>query len=159
MYRSSQASAAACRSKIASRLRATFAASVSRWNIRNARPLALGRLDREPAGGEREQIGRQRLRLGEREREPARRLASRRFGAVGDRLPSRRHVERQRPARLEVRLVEAGNARCARAGHEQRVEEVGVAVERGVAGDEIDRDLVVAARRAAGGKHDVAATT
>ena len=29
----------ACRSKIASRLRATLAASVSRWNMRNVRPL------------------------------------------------------------------------------------------------------------------------
>ena len=39
VYLSSQSSAAAWRSKIASRLRATFAASVSRWNIRNVRPF------------------------------------------------------------------------------------------------------------------------
>ena len=113
--RSSQASAAACRSKIASRLRATFAASVSRWNIRNVAAVARGPLDRELAGGEREQVGRDRLRLGEREPRAAVAGLARGLGAVGDRLPAGRHVERQRPARLQIRLVEARERLRARA--------------------------------------------
>ena len=53
--------------------------------------------------------------------------------------PARRDVERERAARLEVGLVEAGKRQVGARRHEQRVEEVVVAVERLVAGGELDR--------------------
>ena len=106
--------------------------------------VALGPLHRKPAGREREQIRGDRLRLGEGDpRSPVERFA-RDLRAVGERLPSHRHLERQRPARFEIRLVEAGKGLVRACGDENRVEEVVVAVERRVAGVEIDGHRVVA---------------
>ena len=72
--------------------------------------------------------------------------ASRRadLGAVGDRLPAGGHVEAEASARLQVGLIEAGERQVRPRRHEERVEELGVAVERGVAGDELDEDFVPA---------------
>ena len=114
--RSSQASAAACRSKIASRLRATFAASVSRWNMRNVAAVALGGLDlKSPAANANRYVG-SGSRLGKANARAAVAVSTRsRLGAVRQRFPSGRHVERQRPARLQIRLIEAGKRHVARA--------------------------------------------
>ena len=68
-------------------------------------------------------------------------------------LPAVRHVERQRPARLEVRLVEAGKRLVRPRRHEDRVEKVVVAVERRVARLEVERQDVSALVQGAG-RHD-----
>ena len=100
----------------------------------------------EPAGREREQIGRQRLGLGKRERASSAAAPSpavpRQRRAVAHRLPARGHGERERVARLQVRLVEAGKRQLRPRRDEQRVEELVVAVQRLVAGDEVHRQLV-----------------
>ena len=75
---------------------------------------------------------------------PAVGLAPRGFGAVGDCLPAGGHLEAEGPARLQVGLIEAGERQVRPRRHEERVEELGVAVERGVAGDELDEDFVPA---------------
>ena len=107
--------------------------------------VALGALDRELAGGEGEQIGRERLRLGEARRASVRRVARASISApLRDRLPAVGHVERQRPSRLEIRLVEAGERLVRARRHEDRVEEIVVAVERGAAGIEVERQAVLA---------------
>ena len=148
MYCSSHASAAACRSKIASRLRATLAASVSRWNIRNVRPLRSAVSTENLPGGEREQIGRDRLRFGEADRASGRPCASRATSApLASASQPVGNVERQRPARLQVRLVEAGKRQVRARRHEDRVEEIVVAVERGVAGVEVERQAVLAGKQ------------
>ena len=102
-------------------------------------------------GGKRKQIGRQRLRFREADRTCGRRALVRvDLGAVGERLPAGGNVERQRVARLQIRLIEAGKGQPRARRHEQRVHEVRVAVERRVAGGERDRDLVRALAQCAG---------
>ena len=106
--------------------------------------LPLGSLDRETARGKREEVGRQRLGFGKGQAQPALGFASCRLGAVGDRLPGGRHVQAEGPARLQVGLIEAGERQVRPRGNEERVEELGLSIERRVAGDEVDGDLVAA---------------
>ena len=73
-------------------------------------------------------------------------LDPRRLGAVGQRLPARRDLERQRVSRLQIRLIEAGKRQPRARRHEQRVHELRIAIERRVAGVEPKRDLVFALR-------------
>ncbi len=142
--RSSHSSAAACRSKIASRLRATLRGVGLAVEHAERAAVPLGLLDDEPPGGEREEIRRDRWRL----REPhARRVrpsvCRSSLRAVADRLPALGHVERQRPARLQIRLIEAGERLVRARRHEDRVEKIVVAIERRVAGVEFDRHRVL----------------
>ena len=64
-------------------------------------------------------------------------------------------IERQRVARLQIRLVEAGEREAGARRHEQRVQELVVAVQRIVAGHEIEGDLVGAGLGHLGGDDDV----
>ena len=88
------------------------------------RPSAFGSLDREAAGGKREEVGGKRFGLGKRQADPAVCLAPRRLGAVGDRQPAGGHVQTERPARFQIRLIEAGERQVGPRRHEQRVEEL-----------------------------------
>ena len=115
--------------------------------MRSVRPSRVGRFDRQPAGGEREEVRRDRLRLGEAHARARRRRrrdrAPRAFAECG---PAGGHVERERDARLQVGLIEA-RERLVRTGrHEKRVQEVVLPVERHVASREVNRDLVLARR-------------
>ena len=65
------------------------------------------------------------------------------LGAVGKRLPPLRHLEAQRPSRLEIRLIEDREREMRPRRHEQRVEKLGIAIECRVAGGELDFDLVL----------------
>ena len=112
--------------------------------MRKVRPSACGSLDREAAGRKREEIGRERFGFSKREVDLPVFLAPRRLGAVGDRLPAGRHLQPQRPARLQVGLIENRERQVSARRHEQRVEELRVAIERLVAGDEVDEDFVTA---------------
>ena len=102
--------------------------------------VALGRFDREPAGGEREEVGRERLVSANRTltRSPRARAD---LGAVRNRLPCRRQRQRQRVARLEVRLVEAREREVRAGRHEDRVEKIGIPIEGCIAGakDDVER--------------------
>ncbi len=118
-------------------------------------PGSLGGLDREPAGSEREQVGRQRLGFGELDDRPLGALAGFERGAVGDGVPRRGDLEADLPARLEIRLVEAGKCQVGAGRHEQRVEVLVVAVERVVGSVEVDGDLVGALRQGRGWNHQV----
>src|SRR5690349_477405 len=62
---------------------------------------------------------------------------------VRDGAPSCGHAEFEGEARLQVRLVKARECGVRAGGYEQRVYELRVAVERGVARPEIDFDCVV----------------
>ena len=106
--------------------------------------LPFGGLDRETARGKREEIGRQRLGFGKGQAQPALGFASCRFGAVRDRLPGGRQVQAEGPARLQVGLIEAGERQVRPRRNEERVEELGLSIERRVSGDEVDGDLVAA---------------
>src|SRR6185437_4422618 len=59
-------------------------------------------------------------------------------------FPALGHVERQRPARFQIRLVEARKGFVCARGNEDRVEEVVVAIEWTVAGVEIELEAVLA---------------
>jgi hypothetical protein len=131
MSRSSQLSAAACRSKIASRFLATFAASVSRWNIRISRPPARGPLDRKPARGEREQY----VEIG---------CVSANVSRTRPSLISLRSRPRWRPFPIRLGRPSASVQRALRSGwskhrkpvracrDQNRAQEIVVAVERGI---------------------------
>ncbi len=121
-----------------------------------ARPLRSTALDGKLPGGEREQIRRHRLRLGERDAGPAAARGGRRLGAVREGRPSFRYVEGQRPPRLQIRLIEAGEGFVRPCRDENRVEEIGVAVERRVAGLEFDGDPVGTGVKRRGGQDDMA---
>ena len=75
--------------------------------------------------------------------------------AVAHRQPLAGIRELERPAGLEVGLVEHREHQVRARRHEQRVEEIGVAIERGVAGGELDADLGGAGRQGSGRDHDV----
>ncbi len=117
--------------------------------------VAFRGLDLEVAGDERDEIGRQRLGLRERHytvgRHPApgclTSAAPRQLGAIRRRLPFRRMLERQRPAALEVGLIEHRKRQPRPRRHEQRVEEIVAAIERRVAGIEGDANRVGARRQ------------
>ncbi len=64
------------------------------------------------------------------------------LGAVGHGGPSGRDRQFQFVARLEIRLVEAREGQVRSRGHKQGVQELAVAVQRLVAGDELDDNLV-----------------
>jgi hypothetical protein len=76
--------------------------------------------------------------------------------AVGDRLPLGRVFQREGPAPLQIGLVEARD-RASRIGrHEPGVEQVVAAVERRVAGSEVDSYRVLAAAQPGRGNHEMA---
>ena len=109
--------------------------------------VALSRLDRKPPRREREQVSRDRLRLGEPHADsPIVRLASY-LGAVRDRFPPFRDVEGQRPFALEIRLVDAGKHQMCTGRHEDRVEEIRVAVQRRVSRREREGQPILANRQ------------
>ena len=62
----------------------------------------------------------------------------------------------ERPARLQIRLVEAGEGLVGARGHEDRVEELVVAIERSIPGVELERQAVFPGAERAGGDDDVA---
>ena len=113
---------------------------------RHPPPAAIGFLHLEAARGEGEQVAADRVGLGEGEQRPIPALLPRGQRTVGHRPPSRRRVEPQPEARLQVRLIEErqGGARPVR--HEERVEEVVLPVERPVPGRELDAHHVVPGR-------------
>ena len=101
-----------------------------------SRPLRVGRFDLEFAGGEREEVGRQWLRLGEHASRVRRLLPCSRdgFGSVRHRLPVVRHIQRQactapsdragrsretRAARGPARTACRGSRRCGSAPRHQ----------------------------------------
>ena len=109
----------------------------------------------KPPGRKREQIGRNRRRLAEADcRRRAARLA-RLLGGVGDRAPALRNVQRQRESCLQVRLVEAWEGEPRPGRHEQRVHELGIAVERQVAAGERQAHLVDAGAKHRRGNDEV----
>ena len=128
--------------------------------VEHAERAAVARrgLDLEVAGDERKQIGRAAARF--RRSAPSTRSLRRglrsSLGAVADHLPLGRPGQRQRPPRLEVRLIEHRQRQVRACRDEQRVEEVGVAVERRVAGREGHVDRVPPGLQRGGGDDDVA---
>ena len=118
--------------------------------------IAFGRFDAELAGGEREEVRRNRLRLVEDQAEVIGRRRAARLAAVRHGDPVGRHLQAQAPAGLQIRLVEAWDRERRARRHEQRVEVVVVAIERLVAGDELELDRVVASRERPRRQHDVA---
>ena len=74
---------------------------------------------------------------------------------IGHHLPARGDRQRQREPCLEIGLIEAGERQLRACGHEERVEKLVVAVERSVAGGEVDGDLVPARRCRAGGNDEM----
>ncbi len=119
---------------------------------------AFGGFHREPPRGEREQVGRDRTGFGKGPTDARSLRGPLLLGAVRDRLPAGRRIQRQLIARLQVRLVEAGERQTCARRHEQRVHELGIAIEREVARVERQRELVGAAPQRRGGKHDVLVT-
>ena len=115
----------------------------------------FGGLDRESSGGKREEVRGQRLGFRKRQADPAVGLAASRLDAVGDRHPPGGHVQTERPARLQIRLIETGERPVCPCRHEECVEEIRMAIERVVAGDEIDEDLVPTLAQIFRGEHDV----
>ena len=107
--------------------------------------VTLGRLDGEPSGDEGEQIRGDRLRLGETDACATRRSGSlETLGAVRHGLPSCRDFERSAcnaPSGLAGRSRETP-VRARR--NEQRVQKLAVAIQRLVAGDEVDGNFVLA---------------
>ena len=100
-------------------------------------------LDGELACDEREQIRGQRLRLGKLDTASRRlRMRTSHFGTIGNRLPVCGNVQRERVPSLQVRLVEAGKRQVGAGGHEQRVQELVVSIERFVTRGEDDGHLV-----------------
>ena len=75
--------------------------------------------------------------------------------AVADGQPVTRNFELECPAGLQIRLIEHRDGQVGPRRHEQRVEEVGIAVERGVAGRELDLHLGDARRQGRRRQHDV----
>ncbi len=121
--------------------------------------VALRGLDLERARGKGEEIGGDRLGFRVADLEPRPLNFARDLRAVGHRLPARRNRQRQRVAGLEIRLIEAGERQVRTRRHEERVHELGVAVERRVARAEHDgHDVLGAGRRRerSDGNHDVA---
>ena len=109
------------------------------------RELASGPLrglDLKTSGRKREQVGRNRRRLAEANRRRRAARFARLFGGVGDRAPALGNVQRQRESCLQVRLVEAWKGEPRPGRHEQRVHELGIAVERQVAAGERQVHLV-----------------
>ena len=92
---------------MASRLRATLAASVSRCSIRICRPLrvAVSTVNR-PATNANRYVGSGWVSANRMRLRPVGRWRPSDSRAVGNRLPVGRDVERERVARLQVRLIE-----------------------------------------------------
>ena len=108
-------------------------------------------------GDEREQIRRQRLRLGELDcgLAAARPAPVRLLGAVGDGLPAGRDVERQAYSAPSGRADRNRECQARPRRHEQRVEELVVAIERRVAGNELELDAIGSRARRLRGNDDV----
>ena len=103
-------------------------------------PVARRGLDGELPRREGKEIGGQRLRL--RKRRPASGPGCSRASVSAPLATASQpsgHVERQRVARLHVGLIEAGKREMRARRDEQRVEKLVVAIERLVAGGELDR--------------------
>ena len=122
-------------------------------------PVARRHLHREPAGHKREEIARQGRRLGELDARSSRRCrvpgGAGHFPAVGHHRPFLRNLQRQRITGLEIRLVEQREGEPRPGWHKQGVEKVVGAVQRLVAGDELDGDLVAAGTGGGSGDHEV----
>ena len=117
--------------------------------------VAFRGFDLEPPRCKGEQVGRQRFGFGVSDACPPVLESPPRLGTVAERVPSFRHIERQRVSALQVRLVEAGKRQTCARWHEQRVHEVRIAIERGVSGDETERDLVGSLAQIRRSNHDV----
>ncbi len=61
----------------------------------------------------------------------------------------------ERPARLQIRLIEAGKREVGARRHEQRVQKLRMSIEGRVAGDELDCDLVSAFSQMVRGNNNV----
>ena len=122
--------------------------------------VACRRFNRELPRREREEIGRQRRRLLEHDLGRAGFALSNRLGraarTVCHRLPAVRNREPQPVARLQIRLVEARKGEPRARGHEQRVKEFVVAIQRLVTRDELELDAVGAGARRLRRDDDVA---
>ena len=129
--------------------------------LRRAHPMPRPR-------GEGDEVGADRLGLGEPRGDPPARRVRRSGRSVGDGQPGGRRRERQRHARLQVGLVEAGKELARVGGDEQGVEVV-AAVGRVVTpddaragrrdvGDEPEVELVLAGAKQAGRDDRVAVT-
>jgi hypothetical protein len=94
----------------------------------------LAGLDAHAAGHERDEVGRERLRFRKADANPVADGNPFSLGAVRNRLPRRRMLERDGPATFQVGLIEAGQGLTRTRGHEQRVEQIGAAVQRRLAG-------------------------
>jgi hypothetical protein len=118
--------------------------------------VALAALDRESARGKTEEVRRKRLRLSETNRRPLGCRVAPDFRRIRDGRPGGRDFEGERQRALDVGLIETRKRlRCARR-HEQRVQVLIVAVQRGIAGGECDIDDVLAARHEIAGNDQVA---
>ena len=113
-------------------------------------------LDFEVACDESHEIGRQPLSLRKRDDGAVARDRARQLGPVGRRLPLRGVLQRHRPSSLEVRLIKHRERQPRPRRHEQGVEEIDAAVERCIAGGELDTDLVGARDERLRRRHDVA---
>jgi hypothetical protein len=117
--------------------------------------VALSLLDEEPASREREEARGDGSRFGEGEPRAATARGSRGLGAVRNRFPAGGHVQGERPAAFEVRLIETGKGLVGPGWDEDRVEEVIAPVERRIAGVEIERDGVYPGAQRGGREEDV----
>src|SRR5262249_22708452 len=88
------------------------------------------------ACSKRKEVGRNRLRF--RITDPSAISAHlvKSLGTVRNRLPAGRHVQLEGKPRLQIRLVETGKRKMRASRHKERVHEVGVPIECGVAGTE-----------------------
>jgi hypothetical protein len=106
--------------------------------------VALGGFNLEFAGGERKEVRRDWLRFCIPDAHAIARGLSRGLGAVRDGQPFRWQGELQRVPRLDVQLVEARECEARPGRHEDRVKEIGIAIERCVTRAKHDVERVFA---------------
>jgi len=117
--------------------------------------IAHRSLDGELACDESEEIRRQRPGLAESHAHAIRALLAAGLRRVRDRLPPARDIERQRVARLDVRLIEAGKGQMSARRDKKCVEEIVVAVQRLVSRGKFDGNAVLTGAGCVSGDNEV----
>src|SRR6185295_12071849 len=117
--------------------------------------VALGLLDRKPSRRKREEICRNRFGFREADSLTIVRRAARGFCTVRQRFPAGGYGELKGPARLQIGLIEARKRLMRTCGHQDRVEEIVVAIEWRIACLEVDDDQVGAGAEGGRGENQV----
>src|SRR6185369_14554452 len=104
--------------------------------------VACGLLDRKPSRRKREEIRRNRFGFREADSLTVIRRAARGFRAVRQRFPAGGYCQLKRPARLQIGLIEARERLMRACRHQDRVEEIVVAIEWRITGLEVDDDVI-----------------